>query len=189
MNIGTSIQIIMSEGGNLKMKLKKAKKKMTGEDSIRLVIKETCSEVKSAKEKRRAIRQECPHQKPNGKQMIVPYIDDNGNVVRGVYKCKRCGAKVDLRPLKKIEGKNLVQVSKDARDTEFALGEFLKISSNISKKEDAIICRLASKTIRAVDRLHRVYKSINKHKRLIAKDKKRNKRYNDVMITAGGSGF
>lgn len=171
------------------MKLKKAKKKNVGNDSIRLVIKEALSEVKSAKEKRRAIRQECPHQKPNGKQTIVPKIDENGNVIRGVYKCKRCGATIDLRPLKKADGKNVVQVAKDGRNTIKALGEFLKISSNVSKKEDTIICRLSTKAIRYTDKLYRVFKSMDKHKKMIAKDKKRNKRYNDIMITAGGSGF
>lgn len=168
---------------------KKKKKKNRNEDNIRVIIKEVLSEVKSAKEKKRAIRQECPHQKSNGKHTIVPKYDENGNQIKGLYVCKRCGAKVDLRPLKSAENQSILGVAKSARNTVIALSEFLKLSSNVSKKEDALVFRIATKAIRYTDKIYRIYKSLETHKRMLAKDKKRNKRYSDILITAGGSGF
>lgn len=164
-------------------------KKKKNDDVIRLSIKEVIAASKTAKDKKRAIQQECPHQKPNGHQSLVPVYDQDGQPIRGLLKCKRCGAKIDLRYLKNDNGDSTFTVIKNGYKVMSAASQYLKLCSAVNKKEDELCFRIATKCQKYNYKIFRIFKTLQNRNIIIAKNKNKNRRVRDVAIFAGGRGI
>lgn len=155
-------------------------------DEIRQVIKSLVNDAKGAKEKKRKVQQECPHQKSNGKMKLVQCYDENGDNIYGLFKCSRCGAKIDLRPLKINKGETLYGKVKDAYKVINAAANYMKITSNVSKKEDEPIFAIAANAQKGSYRLSKLFKIMAKRNKAVRRDKSRMKKVSNLRVRAGG---
>lgn len=159
------------------------------DDSIRNSIRELISAGKSAKEKKRQVRQECPHQSSKGHANLKPVYNDDGEPIKGLLKCKRCGAKIDLRPLRPSNNESMLDKVKSAHKVMTSASQYLKLSSNTTRKEDEPIFNMATKCEKATYRVYKIFKALDKRKHIKNKNKIRQKRMAGLRTFGGGTSF
>ena len=144
---------------------------------------------KSAKEKKRQVRQECPHQSSKGHANLKPVYNDDGEPIKGLLKCKRCGAKIDLRPLRPSNNESMLDKVKSAHKVMTSASQYLKLSSNTTRKEDEPIFNMATKCEKATYRVYKIFKALDKRKHIKNKNKIRQKRMAGLRTFGGGTSF